>query len=182
MVRPAARRQHPVRREPAEEVPGRLPVRLRVQELARALGRAARRVPLLDRAGREGLPRRQPAHQGPPFLGVGARGDQGAPPRRRLPRGGVHAAEADVRAREGRLLAVVHVLHVAEHEGRIRELPRRAHRAARSPTSTGRASGRTRRTSCPSISSTAGRRRSSRGSCSPRRSRATGASTGRRSS
>ena len=34
-------------------------------------------------------------------------------PRRDLPRRGVHAPEADVRARQGWLLAVVHVLHVA---------------------------------------------------------------------
>ncbi len=37
--RDAARRHHPVRREPAQEVPGHLPVRLREQRLARRCGR-----------------------------------------------------------------------------------------------------------------------------------------------
>ena len=42
MVPAAPRRHHPVRREPAEEVPGHLPVRLRDAGLARALGGAGR--------------------------------------------------------------------------------------------------------------------------------------------
>ncbi len=46
-----------------------------------------------------------------------------------LPVGGVHAAEGDVPAREGRLLAVVHVLHVAPHEAGVHRLPDRTHRA-----------------------------------------------------
>ena len=52
VVPPPARRHDPVRREPAEEVPGHLPVRLRDRRLAGAVGRAAERVPILDRAGR----------------------------------------------------------------------------------------------------------------------------------
>ncbi len=39
VVPPARRRQHPVRREPAEEVPGHLPLRLRERRLARRCGR-----------------------------------------------------------------------------------------------------------------------------------------------
>ena len=41
--------------------------------LARAVAGAGRRVRALDRAGRAHLPRRQPAHQGLPVLGVGDR-------------------------------------------------------------------------------------------------------------
>ena len=41
-------------------------------------------------------------------------------PGRDLPRRGVHAAEGDALSREGRLHAVVHLLHVAEHEGGAR--------------------------------------------------------------
>ena len=64
VVPAAARRHDPVRREPAEEVPGHLPVRLRERRLARRCGTALLDVVrVLDRAGRAHLPRRQPAHQ-----------------------------------------------------------------------------------------------------------------------
>jgi starch synthase (maltosyl-transferring) len=48
---PPRRRHDPVRREPAEEVPGHLPDRLRDRRLAGALAGARRRLPLLDRRG-----------------------------------------------------------------------------------------------------------------------------------
>ena len=47
---------------------------------------------LLDRARREDLPRRQPAHQAVRVLGVDHPRRAGRPPRRRLPRRGVHPA------------------------------------------------------------------------------------------
>ena len=179
----APRRHDPVRREPAEEVPGHLPVRLRVRRLASALARAARRVPLLDRAGRQRLPRRQSAHQGASLLGVVHRRGQGAPPRVDLSRRGVHAAQADVRAGEARLHAVVHVLHLAEHEGASSTSTSRELTAAPVASSFGRTSGRTRRTSCPSICRLGGRPTFiARLVLAAHARRATTASTARRSS
>ena len=64
---------HPVRREPAQAVRGHLPLRLRVAGLARPLGRAPRRRPLLDRPGRHRVQGRQPPHQAVPVLGVAHR-------------------------------------------------------------------------------------------------------------
>ena len=52
VVQAPARRLHPVRREPAQEVPGHLPVRLRVGGLAGPVDGAGRRRPLLDRRRR----------------------------------------------------------------------------------------------------------------------------------
>ena len=66
-------RHDQVRREPAQEVPGHLSDRLRIRGLAGPLGRAARRLPLLGRPGRQDLPRGQPAHQALPLLGLGHR-------------------------------------------------------------------------------------------------------------
>ena len=83
-------RQHSLRREPAQALPGHLPHRLRDRRLAGAVGRARERLPLLDRAGREDLPRRQPAHQAVRVLGVADRAHQGRPPGRPLPGRGVH--------------------------------------------------------------------------------------------
>ena len=74
----APRRHHPVRREPAEEVPGHLPVRFRKRELDRALERAEKHLRVLGRPRREDLPRRQPAHQGVRVLGVGDFGPEAA--------------------------------------------------------------------------------------------------------
>ena len=69
-------RHDQVRREPAEEVPGHLSARLRVRRLARRSGRSCSDVfAVLDRARRPHLPRRQPAHQAVPLLGVGDRRD-----------------------------------------------------------------------------------------------------------
>ncbi len=81
--RAPARRHDPVRREPAEEVPGHLPLRLRDRAVARAVGRAEERRAVLGRAGRADLPRRQPAHQAVRLLGVADRRHQARPiPRR----------------------------------------------------------------------------------------------------
>ncbi len=71
LVPQAARRQRPVRGEPAEEVPGHLSVRLRERRVACAVGRADRGHGLLDRTRRQDLPRRQSAHQGASRSGSG---------------------------------------------------------------------------------------------------------------
>ena len=62
-----ARRHDQVRREPAQEVPGHLPDRLRVRRLAGPLGRAPRRLPLLGRPRRQrssGSTTRTPSRSG----------------------------------------------------------------------------------------------------------------------
>ena len=113
----AARRHDPVRREPAQEIPGHLSVRLRDRRLARAVGGAARACSCSGSTqGVTHLPRRQPAHQAVPVLGVGDRARSSASiPDVHLPRRGVHPAEGDVPARQARLHAVVHLLHLAQH-------------------------------------------------------------------
>ena len=55
---------HPLRREPAEEIPGHRQRRLlRQGRDPGPVGRAVRRRAVLGRAGRAAVPRRQPAHQ-----------------------------------------------------------------------------------------------------------------------
>ena len=94
LVRAPPRRHDPVRREPAQEVPGHLPARLRERGLAGPVGGARRRLPLLDRHGRHDVPRRQPAHQGVRLLGVGDPDDPRRDPGGHLPGRGVHPAHA----------------------------------------------------------------------------------------
>ena len=118
MVQPPPGRDAQVRREPAEALPGHLQRQLRVGGLARALAGAPRRRPRLGRARRDGVPRRQPAHEAGRVLGVAdPRGAHGAS-RGDLPRRGVHAPRDDDDAREARLRAELHLLHLEEHEGR----------------------------------------------------------------
>jgi hypothetical protein len=126
VVPAAARRHDQVRREPAEEVPGHLPDQLRVARLAGALDGAEAGDRVLDRPRREDLPGRQPAHQAVPLLGVGARRGPEAAPRRDLPVRGVHAPEGDEVPGQVGVLAVLHVLHLAEHEGRADRVLHRA--------------------------------------------------------
>ena len=66
---------------------------------------------------RQDLPRRQPAHQAGVVLGMADRQGQQEAPRRRLPGRGVHPPGHDARAGAGRLPAVLHLLHLAEHQG-----------------------------------------------------------------
>ena len=118
MVQASARRQRAIRGEPAEEIPGHLSVRFRERRLARPVGRAEERRRVLDRAGRADISRRQSAHQAVRVLGMAHRRDQARDSRRDLPRRGVHAAEGHAPAGEARLHAVVHLLHLAQHQAR----------------------------------------------------------------
>ncbi len=120
LVPPPAGRDAQVRREPAQALPGHLQRQLRHRGLARALGCAARRRAALGRPRRHRLPRRQPAHEADRVLGVADRGRAEAAPRDGVPGRGVHAPGAHGDAREGRLQPVLHLLHVAQHEGRAR--------------------------------------------------------------
>ena len=76
VVPAATRRVDPVRREPAEEVPGHPPDRVLARggsRSRRALDGVPRHPRALDRPRRQGLPRRQPAHEAVRLLGVGDR-------------------------------------------------------------------------------------------------------------
>ncbi len=126
MVPPAARRHDQVRREPAEEVPGHLPDQFRVAGMAGALAGAQTDRRVLDRARREDLPGGQSAHQALPVLGVGAGGDQEGASRNDFSGGGVHPSESDALPRQVRLLAVIHVFHVANRERRDHRVLHRA--------------------------------------------------------
>ena len=70
LVPPPPRRHAQVRREPAQALPGHLQRQLRLRRLAEPLAGAPRRRPLLGRPRRQGLPRRQPAHEAGRLLGV----------------------------------------------------------------------------------------------------------------
>ena len=113
VVRETGRRQHPVRREPTQEVPGHLSDRLRVRRLAEPVASVGRRHPLLDRARGADVPRRQPSHQGLCVLGVGPRFDPQRVSRHGLPRRGIHPSPGDGAPRQDRVQPVVHVLRVA---------------------------------------------------------------------
>ena len=116
--RAAPRRHDPVRREPAEEVPGHLPVRLRVARTGAALWHALRDVFAFWIGQGVTIFRVDNPHtKAFAVLGVGASATLKArPPGGALPGRGVHAAEGDVPAGQARLQPVVHVLHVAQHE------------------------------------------------------------------
>ncbi len=118
MVSTSPRRHDQVRRKPSEEVPGHRAVRFRVRGLARAVAGAPRRHHVLGRARRADLPRRQPAHQDAPVLGMADRSRPRAGRRRHPAVGSVHAARAHALPRQVRLHAVVHLLHLEEQQGR----------------------------------------------------------------
>ena len=177
VVPASARRHDQVRGEPAEEVSGHLPVRLRVATTGARSGTSCARDRVLDRARRPDLPRRQPAHQAVRVLGVGARRRPDAGIRTRSSSSRRSRGRSDAVSREGRLLAVVHVLHLAQHEGRADGVLHRADRQTESASTCGRTCSRTRPTSCTSTCSAAAARRSRRGWCSPRRSAPATAST-----
>ena len=99
------------------------------------------------------------------------------PPRRDLPRRGVHGAGDDGQARRGRLHAELHVLHVAPRAVGAARVRRRAHPARRWSSTCGRRSGPTRPTSSTTTSATRRRARSRCASSSPPRSCRSTAST-----
>ena len=118
LVRLAAGRHDPLCREPAEEVRGHRQRRfLRHGRGARLCGsRCATWSLFWVGAGRAAVPRRQPAHQAVPVLGMADRRRARALSGRDLPRRGLHPAEGDVPAGQDRLLAVLHLLHLAQHQ------------------------------------------------------------------
>ena len=117
MVHHPRGRQHRLRGEPAEEVPGHLPAQLRQRPRRACPTRSCGSCCSGSSHGVQDLPRGQPAHQAGVVLGMADRQGQQEAPRRRLPRRGVHPPGHDARARPGRLPAVLHLLHLAEHQG-----------------------------------------------------------------
>ena len=90
------------------------------------VARAARHRAVLGRRRACDLPRRQPAHQAGAVLGMADPRGEGRAPRGDLPRRGLHPAEDDAAARQGRLHPVLHLLHLAQHEARADRVPDRA--------------------------------------------------------
>ena len=78
-------------------------------------------------------------------------------PELHLPRGGVHATEGDAPPREARLHAVVHVLHVAQHQAASSPSTSPSLRMDPAASTSGPNAGRTRPTSCPSSLQIGGR-------------------------
>ena len=181
----AARRHHPVRREPAEEVPGHLPVRLRERGLAGAVGRAEERVRSLDRRRACSIFRVDNPHTKPFAFWEWVIGEV----KRDASRTSIFLAEAftrpegDAPAGQARLHAVVHLLHLAQHQARADRVLHRARRRRRRAST----SGPNVWPNTPDIlhrvpADRRPRRRSWRGWCWRRRWRRTTASTARRSS
>src|SRR5271165_5390779 len=112
VVQQAGGRDHRVRREPAQEIPGHLPAELRQRPRGHLRGGTADR-PAVDRPRRADLPRRQPAHQAAAVLGVAVRPDPVHRHRRAVPGRGVHPPSHDAHPGQDRLPAVLHVLHLA---------------------------------------------------------------------
>ena len=102
----AARRHDPVRREPAEEVPGHLSVRLRDRRLAGAVGRAERACSSSGSTQGVRIFRVDNPHTKPfAFWEWADRRGQARAPRGDLPRRGVHPAEGDAPPGQARLHA-----------------------------------------------------------------------------
>src|ERR1700751_2676234 len=89
---------------------------------------ASRRGALLDRPGSEDLSRRQSPHQTVSVLGMADPRGSEWPSRCDLPGRSLHAAEADEGARQTRLYAILHLLHVAYAEVGDRAISERTHR------------------------------------------------------
>nr|WP_329610414.1 maltotransferase domain-containing protein [Jiella pelagia] len=117
MVRLAAGRDDQVRRKSAEEIRGHRQRPFLSWRAAVDLVRAARHRPVLAGQGCSDLPGRQSAHQAVPLLGVDDRGSAQGRSGRHLPRRGLHPAEGDEAARQGRLQPVLFLLHLAECQG-----------------------------------------------------------------
>ena len=130
VVPPRPRRHDQVRREPAEEVPGHLPDRLRRRRPRCARGpvaRVAADLRGLDRVAAIRIFRVDNPHTKPiAVLGMAHPRDPGRAPRGDLPVRGVHEAEDDASAGEGRLHPELHLLHLARAAGRAARLPHRA--------------------------------------------------------
>ena len=165
VVPPPPGRDAQVRGEPAQALPGHLQRQLGVRGLARPVGGMAADLPVLGRRRREGLPRRQPAHEAVRVLGVADRGGPQGRPRRDLPGRGVHPPRRHARAGQARLHAVLHVLHVEDLALGAAGVRQRARPHRRRPSTSGPTSSRSRRTSSRPTSCTAAPARSSPGSC-----------------
>src|SRR6266700_198098 len=127
LVPAQTRRLHSIRRESAQEIRGHRQPGLLLSRQRTALDGAARRAPVLDRAGGSHLSRRQPAHQAVSILGVAdPRGSSGRS-QRHLPGGSLHAPEAHEGAGQAGFQPVLHLFHLAHRQGRAAGLFERNH-------------------------------------------------------
>ena len=130
VVPPPARRHDQVRREPAEEVPGHLPARLRVRRLARRCGRRCSTSRCSGSSRGVRIFRVDNPHT-KTFGVLGVADRRGA---RARTRDVLFLSEAftrpsgDALPGQGRVHAVVHLLHLAQHEGGADRLLHRADR------------------------------------------------------
>ena len=131
MVPLAAGRLDQVCREPAEEIRGHRQPGFQLRRAHRAVGGVARRHPVLGRARRAHLPRRQSAHQAVSVLGMADPRGAGRAPRRVVPGGSLHPAEDHEGAGQARLHPVLHLFHLAHREDRNPGLSARTHRLSR---------------------------------------------------
>ena len=127
MVSLSAGRHDQIRREPAQEIPGHRQRRFLQPATARRCGRELRDVVLFWVAQGVRIFRvDNPAHQAGAVLGMADPRGQGALPRRDLSGRGLHPAEDDAAAGEGRLHPVLHLFHLAQHEAGADRIPDRA--------------------------------------------------------
>ena len=127
MVRLAAGRHDQVRREPAEEVRGHRQRRLLRATRSRRLWYALRDIVLFWVEQGVKIFRVDNPHTKPfPFWEWMIGEVQARAPGRDLPRRGVHAAEGDEAPGQGRLHPVLHLLHLAQHQGGADRVPDRA--------------------------------------------------------
>ena len=119
-----------IRREPAEEIRGHRQPGFLLRRPHRAVAGAARRHPVLGQAGRPHLPRRQSAHQAVPVLGMADPRGAAARSQRAVPGGGLHPAEDHEGPRQARLLAELHLFHLAHPQGRDPGISQRADAAS----------------------------------------------------
>ncbi len=131
LVQLAPGRHHQIRREPAEEVPGHRQCRLlcrrgHSQPVAGAAGHRHR----LGRGGGQDLSRGQPPHQAAAVLAVADRRSAPPVPGGDLPRRSLHHPGDDGPPGQGRLHPELHLLHLAQHQERVVQLPGRTQPAA----------------------------------------------------
>ncbi len=117
MVQLAARRFGALRGKSAEEIRRHRQCRfLRQGRHSKPVGGVARRRFVLGKRRRSHFSRRQSAYQAAAVLGVDDCAGEGALSGRDLFVGGLHPPQDDVPAGEDRLLAVLHLFHLAEFQ------------------------------------------------------------------
>ncbi len=180
MVPRAPRRHGAVRREPAEEVPGHLSLRLRDRRRGKSLWEELKSV--FEFWVEQGVTIFRVDNPHTKAFAFWewclARAEAGAPGAH-LPLRGLHAPAHHAQAGEDRLHAVVHLLHLAQYEAGIDRVLHRAHAASVARVLPAQRLAQHARHPARDAADGRPRRRSSCASCSPRPRRRTTASTAR---